>query len=224
MRSLALSVLLLLAGCASNGNPKPIPDDPNYAPVLPPYDTKPLAATGSLFYDAGAQNLYSDRRAARVGDIITVMLQESTSAKKSATTELKKNSKVDLPSPTVLGKPVTINGNTLGVGIDGKNQFKGESDADQANQLKGAISVNVIRVLPNGTLMVRGEKWLTINNGDEFIRLTGIIRQDDISAENTISSTRVANARIQYSGTGAFSDVQHQGWLSRFFNSPLWPF
>ncbi|WKE66713.1 flagellar basal body L-ring protein FlgH [Gallaecimonas kandeliae] len=223
MRSLALMVLLMLGGCASYGT-KPIPDDPDYAPVLPAYDEKPLAATGSMFYDAGAQNLYADRKAARVGDIITILLQESTSAKKSANTDLKRNSKVDLPAPEVLGAPITIKGKTLGVGIDGKNEFKGQSDADQANQLSGSISVNVIRVLPNGALMVRGEKWITLNNGEEFIRLTGLVRADDVSADNTVSSTRVANARIQYSGTGAFADIQQQGWLTRFFNSPLWPF
>ncbi|EKE75449.1 flagellar basal body L-ring protein FlgH [Gallaecimonas xiamenensis] len=223
MRSLAVCAILFLGGCATYG-PKPIPDDPDFAPVLPAFDEQPLVATGSMYFDAAAQNLYSDRKAARVGDIITIMLEESTSAKKSATTELKKESSVDLPAPTVMGRPVTINGNTLGVGIDGKNEFKGESDADQANQLNGAISVHVIRVLPNGTLMVRGEKWITLNNGEEFIRLTGIVRQDDITADNTVQSTRVANARIQYSGTGAFSDTQQQGWLARFFNSPLWPF
>ncbi|MED5526716.1 MAG: flagellar basal body L-ring protein FlgH [Pseudomonadota bacterium] len=223
MRSLAVLTLMVLGGCATYG-PKPIPDDPDFAPVLPAFEEKPLVATGSMYYDAGAHDLYADRKAARVGDIITVMLEESTSAKKSSTTELKKKSAVDLPAPTVMGRPVTINGNTLGIGISGNNDFKGESDADQANQLSGAISVHVIRVLPNGTLMVRGEKWITLNNGDEYVRLTGVVRQDDITADNTVSSTRVANARIQYSGTGAFADVQKQGWLARFFNSPLWPF
>ena len=81
-----------------------------------------------------------------------------------------------------------------------------------------------MQVLGNGNLIVRGEKWITINNGDEFIRLNGIIRPQDISADNQIDSIKVANARIQYSGTGAFADAQKAGWLARFFNSGWWPF
>jgi len=77
--------------------------------------------------------------------------------------------------------------------------------------------------LPNGNLMIRGEKWMSLNNGDEYIRLTGIIRAQDISSGNTIISSKIANARIQYAGTGTFADTQEQGWLSKFFSSGWWP-
>ncbi|WP_341501725.1 flagellar basal body L-ring protein FlgH [Gallaecimonas sp. GXIMD4217] len=223
MRLFLILLALAMAGCAST-SPKPIPDDPDFAPVLPDFEEEPLVATGSLFQDSTSQNLYSDRRAARVGDIITVLLKENNRASKSAKTELDKETAVSLDPVMALGKDVTINGNPISVGINGANSFAGESDADQANQLNGAISVHVVKVLPNGTLMIRGEKWITINNGDEFIRLTGIVRQDDISADNMVDSTRVANARLQYSGTGDFAQTQQQGWLSRFFNSSWWPF
>lgn len=83
--------------------------------------------------------------------------------------------------------------------------------------------MHVLRVLPNGNLMIRGEKWLTLNKGDEYIRLTGIIRPQDITSSNTITSHKVANARIQYSGTGTFAEVNEQGFLSKFFNSSWWP-
>jgi flagellar L-ring protein precursor FlgH len=83
--------------------------------------------------------------------------------------------------------------------------------------------VHVLKVLPNGNLMIRGEKWLTLNNGDEYIRLTGVIRPKDINSNNTILSTKVANARIQYAGTGSFADANEQGWLTKFFNSSWWP-
>ncbi|WP_313327993.1 flagellar basal body L-ring protein FlgH, partial [Stutzerimonas balearica] len=96
--------------------------------------------------------------------------------------------------------------------------------AGQSNSLSGSITVTVSEVLPNGILAVRGEKWLTLNTGDELVRIAGLVRSDDISTDNTVSSMRVADARITYSGTGAFADASQPGWLSRFFVSPLWPF
>jgi flagellar L-ring protein precursor FlgH len=130
---------------------------------------------------------------------------------------------VDITTPTFGGDPITFNGNELSVGIETENEFEGESKGNQSNSLKGSISVNVVQVLANGNLVVRGEKWITINNGDEYLRLTGIIRPEDIDPSNAIESHRVANARIQYSGTGAFMETQEQGWLTRFFSSPVWP-
>jgi flagellar L-ring protein precursor FlgH len=84
--------------------------------------------------------------------------------------------------------------------------------------------VTVADVLPNGIIAVRGEKWLTLNSGDELVRIAGLVRADDIATDNTVSSTRVADARITYSGTGAFADASQPGWFDRFFLSPLFPF
>lgn len=221
-RLLFIGLTLSLTGCGLTE--KPIPDDPNYAPVLPEMQTTPVITSGSLYEAGYSQNLYSDNTAHRVGDIITVELTESTTAKKKAKTEIDKDSSVGLSTPVLMGSPMTINGNPLSATVNMGNAFAGESDADQSNSLTGSISVHVVQVMANGNLMVRGEKWITLNNGDEFIRLSGMIRSEDISPENSISSTRVANARIQYSGTGAFADAQSQGWFSRFFNNPLWPF
>nr|WP_045861518.1 flagellar basal body L-ring protein FlgH [Teredinibacter purpureus] len=216
---------LLLSGCVS----KPVlPDDPYYAPVMQPSERPSLPANGSLYSDNTSMVLFDDRKATRIGDILNVVLQERTSSKKTSNIALIKDSDI-----TVGGASGTaaLLGTTLGAGDVSMNtdlaaarEFKGEADADQSNQLTGNISVTVVDVYPNGTLLVRGEKWLTLNSGDEYIRLSGLVRPDDVSPDNTIVSTKLANARITYSGTGEFADSQQIGWIGKFFNSPLWPF
>ncbi len=226
MKTVTIAALLisLLSGCASVQQAKVLPNDPDFAPILPEEEAVDILPTGSLFNSHYVNNIYSDSKARRVGDIISVILSESTQAQKTSTTELKKENKSAMqPMVGLGGAPVTINGNSLQFGLDQKSNFKGDSSADQGNSLSGNISVHVLKVLPNGNLVIRGEKWMTLNNGDEYIRLTGIIRSKDISANNTILSNKIANARIQYSGTGAFAEAQEQGWLSRFFNSGWWP-
>ncbi|MNH14342.1 Flagellar L-ring protein precursor [compost metagenome] len=113
---------------------------------------------------------------------------------------------------------------SLSAGYSGDRSTKGDSKAAQGNTLTGSITVTVADVLPNGIIAVRGEKWLTLNTGDELVRIAGMIRADDIATDNTVPSTRVADARITYSGTGSFADASQPGWLDRFFISPLWPF
>ena len=222
---LVVSILtLLLSGCASVEHAKTLPDDPDFAPILPEMNDEPLVPTGSLFKVNYVNNIYSDSKAHRVGDIISVILSESTQAQKNAKTELKKENSATLnPITGFGGTPVNIKNKSIQFGYDQESDFKGDSKANQGNSLSGNISVHVLRVLPNGNLMIRGEKWMTLNNGDEYIRLTGIIRSQDISSSNTITSSKVANARIQYAGTGTFADVQEQGWLSKFFSSSWWP-
>ena len=203
---------------------KALPNDPDFAPILPEMEEEAIIPTGSLFKENYVNNIYSDSKAHRIGDIISVILSESTQANKNAKTELKKESSSALEPITALGgTPVTLNGQTVQFGINQNSKFKGDAKADQGNSLSGDISVHVLRVLPNGNLMIRGEKWITLNNGDEYIRLTGVIRAKDINSNNTILSTKIANARIQYAGTGSFADVNEQGWLTKFFNSSWWP-
>lgn len=183
------------------------------------------ATTGSLY--AGAQNvsLFTDVRAMVIGDIVSVILIESTSAAKSADTELDKSSSSSITDPTIFGAPVTINGRyNLGVSMESASAFEGEGSSNQSNSLQGSIAVQVSRVLPNGNLVVQGEKWININQGDEFIRLRGIIRPEDVSPQNTVPSTLIADARISYSGTGVMNETNSPGWLARFFMSPLMPF
>ena len=201
-----------------------MPNDPDFAPILPEEEEEPMIPTGSLFNTNYVNNIYSDSKAHRIGDIISVILSESTQAKKNAKTETKKENALTLAPITGLGgTSITHNNQSLQLAFDQKSKFKGDSKADQGNSLSGNISVNVLRVLSNGNLVIRGEKWMTLNNGDEYIRLTGTIRPQDITANNTILSNKVANARIQYAGTGTFAEINEQGWLSQFFNGSWWP-
>jgi flagellar L-ring protein precursor FlgH len=216
--------LLFAAGCASSFN-EPVPDDPAFAPLPPEPEAVPLSNNGSLFAQGLSNGLYSDNKARRPGDIITVVLRENTQATKKAKTEFGKDSSSSFdPMIGLGGRDVSVLGNTLQFGANSTSDFKGDSKADQSNSLVGDISVNVLRVMSNGNLVIRGEKWLTLNTGKEFIRLTGVIRAEDIDAKNTVESTKIANARIEYSGTGAVHGGQGPGWLSQFFNSALWPF
>jgi len=222
LSGLILSVTLL-SGCSSTAT-KPIADDPYYAPIIPAPVPKNVIATGSLFNQNNLDSLYADVKARNIGDIIEVILSEKTQAKKKAANDSSKNNNFTLTPPTFMGRTASIMGNPLEVGLTQSSDFSGAANADQSNSLSGSISVNVIQVLANGNLIVRGEKWITLNNGDEFIRLTGMVRPQDISADNQIKSIKIANARIQYSGTGSFADSQKSGWLARFFNGTWWPF
>ena len=209
----------LLTGCALDAL-GPQPDDPDFAPALPEEDYTTAVPTGSLFNPYSSNNgLYTDTRAHKVGDLISVQLDECTSASKNAGTTLGKSNSIGFGALAVGGRPVTINGYDTSASLSNTSDFEGNSDASQSNSLTGNISVSVVKVLANGNLVVRGEKWLMLNNGNEYIRVTGIVRSEDVSSDNTVSSQRIANARIQYGGTGDFADTQERGFISRFFNS-----
>lgn len=222
-----LGIATALGGCV---NPPPKPNDPYYAPVLP-RTPLPAAQNNGAIYQAGfEQNLYDDRKAFRVGDIITITRNEKTQASKKANSDIQKDSKTKMGLTSLFGSGMTTN-NPIGGGdlslsaeYGGSRDAKGDSQAGQSNSLTGSITVTVAEVLPNGILSVRGEKWMTLNTGNELVRIAGLVRADDIATDNTVSSTRVADARITYSGTGAFADASQPGWLDRFFLSPLWPF
>ena len=216
-------VFLSLGGCVINQ--PATPGDPYYAPVLAPSVIPAENVNGSLYRDNVGLVLYADKKAARVGDIITVMLQERTTSSKSSNIGIIKDDKAQLPlSGGILGVTPTYKGNVMNTDLDSKREFKGEADADQSNRLQGNITVTVVDVFPNGTLAIRGEKWITLNRGDEYIRISGLIRPDDVTPENTVLSTKIANAKITYSGEGDIANSQRMGWLSNFFNSPIWPF
>jgi len=224
---LALSGMAALAGCVS---PPPKPNDPYYAPVLPRTPLPAAANNGSIYQAGFEQNLYGDRKAFRVGDIITITLNEATQASKNANSNLSKKSTTSIGLTSLFGSVPNTN-NPLGsgdlsltAGYSGNRATDGTSKAGQSNSLTGSITVTVADVLPNGIIAVRGEKWMTLNTGDELVRIAGLVRADAIATDNTVPSTRVADARITYSGTGSFADTSQPGWFDRFFLSPLWPF
>lgn len=224
---------IALSGCVS---PPPKPDDPYYAPVLPRTPMPAAQSNGAIFQSGFETNLYDDRKAYRVGDIITITLSERTQASKSANSNMTKTSNTSMGLGSLFGGGVEVNNPSSGLnplkagnlGLEatysGSRANKGNSAAAQGNSLTGSVTVTVSEVLPNGVLAVRGEKWLTLNTGNELVRIAGLVRADDISTDNTVPSTRVADARITYSGTGTFADASQPGWFDRFFMSPLWPF
>lgn len=214
------AVALLMTACAG-----PAMRDEGFTPTMPEPVAAPAENNGSIYHSRNNRFLFEDLKARRVGDLITVILDESTNAAKTATTNTSKDSSVDLPGPTIAGLPVTHNGRPLlSASMDSASSFSGSGDSSQSNSLSGNITVTVAQVLTNGNLVVRGEKLLTLNNGSEIIRISGIVRPHDVTPDNTVESTQIANANITYSGRGAVADSNRQGWLARFFSGPLWPF
>jgi flagellar L-ring protein precursor FlgH len=208
---------LLLAGCASRVAPEPAPaDEP-----LPLPRAASRGMSGGVF-SADTVSLTSDARAFRVGDVVTVILQETTQASKKAGTSFSKGSTASVGALGALGKTLPRTGPLFNASAD--RGFNGDSTSTQQNALSGAVTVIVQDVLPNGLLKVAGEKRLTLNQGEEFLRLKGILRAADIDADNQVSSLRVANARIAYAAQGALADANTPGWLTRFFVGPLMPF
>ncbi|MDF1642780.1 MAG: flagellar basal body L-ring protein FlgH [Pseudomonadales bacterium] len=217
---LSVATLVLISACSSN---TVRPDDPNFAPVSQERLIPAPAQGGSLFQKDFGISLFDDHKAFRVGDIITVSLDENTESSKSADTSVKKDTDISLANPTLFGR--TASGRYgLGIGVESENDFSGSSLSGQSNSLVGNITVTIVDVLPNGVLKIRGEKWITLNQGEEYIRISGMVRTEDISANNQVSSMRIANSRISYGGVGTLADSNRQGVLSQFFNSRWWPF
>ncbi len=202
----------------------PAPGDRGYGAVSPEAMRAPPPNAGGIYQPDYGLSLFSDRRASRVGDIVTVRLQERTTSSKSADTAIKKDNDITFNEPNILGAPISIGDYSLETGVSQERDFAGSASSDQSNRLDGSITVSVAEVLPNGLLRVQGEKWLTLNRGDEFIRVRGLIRPEDIDSDNSITSTKLADAHISYSGKGELADANKLSWISRFFNNPLWPF
>lgn len=220
----SFAALALLSGCSTVNRIAPEPGDPAYAPMPADYLRSPDEVNGSIFQVNRNFGLYGDQIALNVGDILTVTLAEKTTSSKKAETSYGKDSDINIDEGTLLGSSVSAHNLSMLTELNLQRDFDGEAESDQSNSLDGSISVTVSEVLPNGVLRIRGEKWLTLNQGDEYIRLTGLVRPEDISTANTIPSTKVADARIAYGGTGDFDQSNRMGWGSRFFNSEWFPF
>jgi flagellar L-ring protein precursor FlgH len=216
-----VAVTLCMTSCVSKHPPRDDDSDGLKWAQAP----LPATTNGSVYHTGRELALFENPVARRVGDTVTIVLNESTSAQKSQVTTTTKNTTATLPGPTLLGKPVTIHGNPiLSAGLNDSTKFDGEGASSQSNTLTGDVTVTVMKVLPNGNLYVRGQKWIAINQGKEYVQLAGVVRTIDIAPDNTVSSSQVANATISYGAKGALADVNAQGWLSRFFNSPWMPF
>jgi len=219
MRSVIFPLLCTLVSCQST--PPARPDD------ALAWTQEPLPpATSGAIYQAGREVILAENPVAHhIGDIVTIVLNEQTAAQKSATTTTSKNTSVTMPGSTLLGKPVTINGTPILLNnIDDATKFAGQGASAESNSLTGYLTATVLKVLPNGNLLISGEKQIGLNQGKEYVRVTGVIRPIDLAADDSIPSFRVASAHITYSGKGAIADANTQSWLSRFFNSPWAPF
>jgi len=181
-----------------------------------PAAPEPLPANGAIFQASrGYAPLTSGARAAQVGDLITIELVERTQASKSSTADTGRQGNIGLSLPTT-GPLSAIKSSSTALG--GNSSFTGKGEAAQSNLLTGEISVTIAAVYPNGTMLVRGQKQLRLNQGDEFIQISGLIRQTDIDQDNHVLSSRVADARITYTGKGDIARASRQGWLQHFFS------
>ena len=221
MRVLIIVGCLLLSGCVQVQPARP---EPNYLPAYPePVPVEPMSH-GGLLPTGGGFALFEDRKALQVGDLLTINLEEQMRSSKSAETSLSKQTSKELPNPRVFGNLVRGAGpDTLFQSIDDSTSFTGGAESDQSNSLSGTITAVIAKVLPNGLMLVQGEKWLQLNRGEEFVRVSGLVRPEDVDGGNTVSSLRLADARIVYSGTGELADSNKAGWLTRFFLNPLFP-
>lgn len=218
-------MMSLLSGCELL-NPPVQGKDPDYAPTYPASpDPKQLRKeSGAIYSPETALPMFETARARHEGDILTVYLIENTNATKNATLQQMKNDTNVVTNSTFLGRPIELGGGySMDFNLNNQRQFNGSAQAVQNNKLAGSISVTVAKVLANGNLVVQGEKWVKINQGEEYVRLSGIVRPQDIKGDNSISSDRVANARIAYGGTGQVNNTNAQGWLARIMWGPLFP-
>lgn len=237
--AVAILLALGLSGCATN--PTPMAHTPQFAPVLPVAIEKPRLATGAIYNGRQSDNWFGRVRSYNVGDVITVLLNESTQAGRTQKGSVTRTASNDV-IPSVGNAPNGLNARVqnmrlptkiLGTGLQGilggvdlsKANIKSEGggEADQQASLIGDVSVTVSEVLANGNLMVRGEKQLALTEGAEIIQVSGIIRPEDISPNNTVQSRRLANAQIAYRGTGDMANAAKAGWGTNALMK-FWPF
>jgi len=209
-----------LQGCASVIGTRPGKYPP--APPAQPMDTA-AGSDGTLYMQDRSLELFNDVKARRVGDMITILLSERMQASKSASTDATKDTTVDTGIPLLLGSSVTRSAKEiLNNNFETAQQFSGTGSSSQSNRLDGSITVTVAEVYPNGNLFVRGEKWLTLNQGEEYVQVSGIVRPADIGTDNSLPSSKIADARITYSGNGAVADSNRPGLVARLFMK-WWP-
>ncbi len=210
---------LLVAACVPSpaaaslfGKKQPKTD---FSMTMPPPPPPPTPADGAIFKaSTGYAPLYEGWRARRVGDPLTIVLVERTLASKSASSKLDSKGNASINPPAV-GPLSFVPPNALAA--DGGRGFTGTGTADQSNSLSGEVSVTVSEVFPNGTMMVQGGKRVTLNRGDEYVQIKGLVRWADVDADNRVLSTRVADAQIAYTGKGDVARASRQGWFNRFF-------
>lgn len=207
-------MLATLAGCGTA--PSSIVQKPTS--VRPETSAQAAPSNGAIYQSAAYRPLFEDRKARQVGDMLTIAINEKTNAGKQASSNGSKTSSTDASIGNVSKLPLkALQG--LGISTDAANKFEDKSAISSSNNFTGSITVTVVEVLPNGNLVVSGEKQIALDKGTEFIRLSGVVHPDTIQAGNTVSSTEVADARIEYRTSANIDTAEVMGWLARFFLS-----
>jgi flagellar L-ring protein precursor FlgH len=219
LRAVALGIFATaLAGCGLINNMTrnvEVAQPMTARPAKPPVPV-PLASNGAIYQPSSFRPLFEDPRARNVGDTITIVLNEQLNAAKQSASTAQKTEDDTISVPTIKGVPFkTLQG--LSIIGSSSNKFAGQGASSSSNNFTGTITVTVIEVLGNGNLIVSGERQIGINQGSEFVRFSGVVNPTTIVNGNTVSSTQVADARIEYRGNGYIDEAQTMGWLSRFF-------
>jgi flagellar L-ring protein FlgH len=219
--AVAAVTLAIAAGCATQPTLKPSSD---FAPVLPA-PSAPRAATGGIYNVDAGEDWFGRQRQYKVGDVITVILEESTQAARSQSSVTARESKNDVFTNNLAQAIRGRAGSFLSdMKLDGATiESTGKGTADQRATLSGSIAATVVEVLANGNLVLRGEKQLALSEGSETIQITGVIRGSDVAPNGTVQSRRMANAQIAYRGTGDLAAAARVGWGSRLLYN-IWPF
>jgi flagellar L-ring protein precursor FlgH len=218
-----MACVAALQGCATEPVDLVLKSSPDFAPVYPLASDRPKIATGGIYNNRQSDAWFGRGRNYQVGDIITVLLNESTQAARTQNTDVSRESKNSLPAglSTQVGKiSPLLNGINLN---ENANSSKGAGKADQQASLVGSVAVTVIEILANGNLIIRGEKKLGLSEGTEVIQVSGVIRPEDVGPNSTVQSRRLANAQIAYRGSGDLANATKAGWGTSALHK-YWPF
>jgi flagellar L-ring protein precursor FlgH len=218
--------IVCISGCANNDRAPIVIQEP----LEEIYDPKDIQKESGSLWNQNNGSMFTDRKAQRVGDIVTVLISETSSASKEATTSTSRNTNMSASIPNFFGlenddiwdgyNPVDLSNL---VNADFSNGFDGSGTTSRSEDLSASLTTQVVGLYPNGQLKIRGGKEVMVNDEVQIIYLTGIIRPVDITAANTVSSTKILNARISYTGKGSISDKQSPGWAMRVLDN-IWPF
>ncbi|MCZ2407477.1 MAG: flagellar basal body L-ring protein FlgH [Burkholderiales bacterium] len=218
VRTAVLLAAVALAGCASLSPAPPVDVLPTTPPALSTTQRAPAAATGSLYSQASYRPMFEDRRARLVGDLVTIQIIENITASQKSSSTVDRNSETSagISALPFVGKAFT---DKTTLGAKSANTFAGKGGTESANKFEGSITASVIDVLPNGHLVVAGEKQIGVNQNVDVLRFSGTVDPRMLQPGSVIASTQVANVRVESRGRGAQNEAQVMGWMGRFFNS-----
>ncbi|SMC09278.1 flagellar basal body L-ring protein FlgH [Nitratiruptor tergarcus] len=215
-------LLILLSGCAQK---ELVQKEPPKIPVMSEVAPKPTyKAPGSLY--TGYDNLFSDAKAHNIGDIVTILVNENLQGTGTTDTKSQRSNNLNLsfPSVTVLDKKLPHNKSTIfGINQKSTNAFQGKGGTNRSAKLIAKITARVVKVYPNGNLFIVGTKYVKINNDTQYIKISGIVKPQDINPDNSIDSSKIADMYVEYNGKGFLNTTQRPGWLANFIMK-IWPF